>query len=119
MRAIQLILGLCVLVFVGVAGWHLGSRLSSDAIGMALGVLIGTMGGMPAAIMVLAAKRRDGADQDRPSREGAYWRNMAQAQQRLLDHQSEQIQKARILIRQHGICIEAECDHNQRKLTGG
>ena len=58
------IVGLCGLIFVGVAGWQLGGRLSSDAIGMALGVLFGIMAGIPAALMVLAARRQSEFDLD-------------------------------------------------------
>jgi len=46
------------LVFVAVAGWRIADRLSSDAIGMAVGVLFGIMAGIPAALMLLAANRR-------------------------------------------------------------
>lgn len=52
---------LILLVFVGVAAWRIGERLSADAIGMALGVLFGVLAGIPVALLVLAsARRRDG-----------------------------------------------------------
>lgn len=65
------LIGFCSLIFVGVAGWQLGGRLSSDAIGMALGVLFGIMAGIPAALMVLAARRHEVFDEEprRPRRQ--------------------------------------------------
>lgn len=49
---------LAVLIFVGVAGWRLGDRLSPDALGMAIGIVFGVMASIPAALLVLAAGRR-------------------------------------------------------------
>lgn len=49
---------LALLVFVGVATWRLGSRLSSDAVGMGVGILFGVMAGLPTALLVLASERR-------------------------------------------------------------
>jgi hypothetical protein len=49
---------LSVLLFVGVAAWRIGERLSADAIGMALGVLFGVLAGLPVALLVLASNRR-------------------------------------------------------------
>ena len=46
------------LLFVGVAAWRIGERLSADAIGMALGVLFGIVAGLPVALLVLASNRR-------------------------------------------------------------
>ena len=40
------------------------SRLSSDAIGMALGLTLGTLAGLPAAVLVIMAARRDSEDDD-------------------------------------------------------
>ena len=51
-------LGLALLVFVGTAGWRIGSTLSPDALSMAVGVLFGVMAGVPAALLVLAGSRR-------------------------------------------------------------
>lgn len=48
---------LCLLVFVGVAGWKIGDKLSADALGMAVGVLFGMLAGIPAALLVLASNR--------------------------------------------------------------
>lgn len=63
------------LVFIGAGAWYLGSRLSSDAIGMALGVMFGVLAGLPAALLVMAAHRRvrsyeepDGGDSGRMAR---------------------------------------------------
>ena len=40
------------------------SHLSSDAIGMALGLTLGTLAGLPAAVLVIMAARRDSEDDD-------------------------------------------------------
>ena len=47
-----------ILVGVGVLGWKLGERLSSDSIAMALGLLFGVLAGLPTALLVLASDRR-------------------------------------------------------------
>ncbi len=53
-------IGLMGLVFIGTVGWRVGESLSSDAVSMALGLLLGVMAGIPTALMVLAASRREG-----------------------------------------------------------
>lgn len=57
----RFIAGLIVLIFVGVSGWFVGSQLSPDAIGMAVGILFGIMASIPVMIMVLASRNQ--ADQ--------------------------------------------------------
>ncbi len=47
-----------LLVFVGVAAWRIGGRLSSDALSMAIGLLLGVIAGVPAALLMLAGNRR-------------------------------------------------------------
>ena len=63
---------LAVLVFVGVAAWQIGSKLSADAIGMGVGVLFGVMAGIPTALLLLASNRRSAAERtqhlDAPTR---------------------------------------------------
>lgn len=49
---------LTALIFVGVAGWRIGNRLSPDALGMAIGVLFGVLAGVPMALLAMAAGRR-------------------------------------------------------------
>ena len=49
---------LVVLTFAGVAGWQIVSTLSSDALGMAVGVIFGILAGVPAALLIVAAGRR-------------------------------------------------------------
>jgi hypothetical protein len=44
---------------VGACAWHVGETLSSDAISMALGIFFGVFAGLPVALLVLAAERRD------------------------------------------------------------
>ena len=50
---------LAVLVGLGMLIWLVASRLSSDAIGMALGVIFGLLAGLPAALLGAAAHRRE------------------------------------------------------------
>ena len=57
-------LALCILVFVGVATWIIGSKLSADAIGMGVGVMFGVMAGIPTALLLLASNRRRQQDDD-------------------------------------------------------
>ena len=58
-------LALCILVFVGVATWIIGSKLSADAIGMGVGVMFGVMAGIPTALLLLASNRRSAAERTR------------------------------------------------------
>jgi hypothetical protein len=60
------------MVGLGLVAWLLASRLSSDALGLAVGVVFGVLSGVPTALLVLAAGRqREGdarrrQDEDRP-----------------------------------------------------
>ncbi len=58
---------IALLVFVGAGAWYVGSRLSSDAIGMALGVMFGVVAALPAALLVLASQRRARVDEETAS----------------------------------------------------
>lgn len=49
---------LAVLVFVGVASWQMMAALSSDALGMAVGLVFGMLAGIPTALLVLATGKR-------------------------------------------------------------
>lgn len=60
------------LVFLGVATWRIGGRLSADAIGMALGVLFGVLAGLPVALLVLASHRRRERQEDDARYEGGF-----------------------------------------------
>ena len=55
MNRIFAIGALALLVF---AGWKLGGVMSSDALGLALGVIFGMMAGIPAALIAMSADRR-------------------------------------------------------------
>jgi len=46
-----------LLVFVGFAGWRAGGLLSTDAMGMAVGIVFGVLASIPAALLILAASR--------------------------------------------------------------
>lgn len=65
MKQLAMVVGLSVF---GVLAWLLGSRLSSDALGMAVGLLFGVLAGVPTLLLVLASQRhqprRDDADDD-------------------------------------------------------
>ena len=58
-RLIRVGIVLTVIWFVGLGAWWVGSKLSSDAIGLALGVIFGTMASLPGAVLVLVARRRE------------------------------------------------------------
>ena len=46
------------LMIAGVLAWLFASRLSADALGMAVGLLFGVLAGVPTALLVLASSRR-------------------------------------------------------------
>ena len=50
---------LTTLLFLGIVGWRVIDNLSSDAIGMGIGVLFGMLAGVPMALLLLAATRRE------------------------------------------------------------
>ena len=53
------LIGISFLLFVCAAGWHIGSVMSTDALGLALGIIFGMMAGIPAALIALAARPRE------------------------------------------------------------
>ena len=57
---------LAFLMFVGVATWIIGSKLSADAIGMGVGVVFGALAGIPTALLLLASQRRSNDVQPGP-----------------------------------------------------
>ena len=61
---------LAILVVLGVFAWRLGESLSSDALGMAVGMVFGILAGIPAALLVLAtsSRRRQEEDDERYER---------------------------------------------------
>jgi hypothetical protein len=46
------------ILIVGAIAWLIGSRLSADALGMALGISLCVLAGVPTALLLLAAGRR-------------------------------------------------------------
>lgn len=62
---------LVLLVILGLFAWRIGERLSPDALGMGIGVLLGVMAGVPAALLLLASSRRRGERDDAASHAGA------------------------------------------------
>ena len=64
---------LLLATFVGAAGWSIGSQLSSDALGMSVGILLGVLAGMPVALLVIAAGRGGQRRQDEYEPEPRYY----------------------------------------------
>lgn len=56
------LLALMALIFIGAVGWRVGEGMSSDAVSMAVGLLLGVMAGVPTALLVLASDRRQRND---------------------------------------------------------
>ena len=56
-----------VIVIGCVAAWRLGSRLSPDAVGMAIGILLGVLASIPTSLLILVSSRR------REEREDGQW----------------------------------------------
>lgn len=52
------IIGYILLIIVAILVWRLGERLSTDALGLAIGIIFGCLAGIPGAILVLAANRQ-------------------------------------------------------------
>lgn len=52
------LLGIAVVVVLGCLAWQVGNRLSTDAVGMAVGLVFGTLAGVPAALLVLSTSGR-------------------------------------------------------------
>lgn len=46
------------LLFVGVLAWRMADTLTTDALGMAIGVLFGTTAGIPTCVLLIKASRR-------------------------------------------------------------
>ena len=61
MKKLSMVAGLCILGFLT---WRLGMSLSSDALGMAVGVVFGVLAGIPSALLVLASSRRRDRDDE-------------------------------------------------------
>lgn len=53
------LVGISFLLFVCAAGWKIGEHMSTDALGLALGVIFGMMAGIPAALIALSARPKE------------------------------------------------------------
>lgn len=66
---------LCLLVVLGVVTWVVGTRISEDALAMAVGVCFGVMASIPTSLLIVAAARRererDSGCEDRRPRDAA------------------------------------------------
>lgn len=61
------------LIVMGAGAWFVANRLSSDALGMIVGLMFGILAGVPPAILVLIANRRRQADEEEgPRGRGGY-----------------------------------------------
>ena len=61
MKRLAMVVLLVILVWMT---WRLGTSLSSDALGMAVGVVFGVLAGVPTALLVLASSRRQAQRDD-------------------------------------------------------
>ena len=59
------------LMIGGILAWLFASRLSADALGMAVGLLFGVLAGIPTALLVLASGRRRRAEDDEEDEESS------------------------------------------------
>ena len=57
---------LIVVIFVTLVGWRISESISSDALGLAIGVVFGVLAGLPTALLVLASNRRRESDKVDP-----------------------------------------------------
>jgi len=55
-----------LLVVGGVLAWRIADSLSSDAISMGMGILLGMLAGLPASLLLLYATRRRDGDEIQP-----------------------------------------------------
>jgi hypothetical protein len=53
------------LIVLGLLSWRLSEQLSSDAIGMAVGLTFGALAGLPAVLLILLSERRRSEDSGR------------------------------------------------------
>ena len=60
MKRLVVLVGLALLALLI---WRIGSRLSPDAVGLAIGVVFGVLAGLPTAVLVLASNRRRRGDE--------------------------------------------------------
>lgn len=58
MNSGKVFVGLCALAALAGVGWWVGGRLTPNALALALGVILGLMAGIPAALIALSADRR-------------------------------------------------------------
>ena len=61
MKQFSLGVGLVLLAFLA---WRMVTSLSSDALGMGIGIVFGMFAGIPSALLVLASSRRQARDED-------------------------------------------------------
>jgi len=67
------ILLLSLLTFIAVIAWRMGERMSSDAISMGLGVLLGVLAGVPTALLLLISNRGRRTDGEAAARGGGQY----------------------------------------------
>ena len=116
-------LAILLLAVVGVLGvWAIGSRLSTDAIGMGVGMIFGVLSGIPAALLILAApgarRQADDYSEVYEYRQGYHdgYRTAEQDARRLLESQATQAQlhsyivEGRYSVARPFALIDGECE---------
>ncbi len=53
-----------VVAFIAMVAWRFSELISSDALGLAIGVVFGVLAGLPTALLVLASNRRRESDKE-------------------------------------------------------
>lgn len=59
---------LVVVMFIAFVGWRISESISSDALGLAIGVVFGVLAGLPTALLVLASNRRRESEKENNER---------------------------------------------------
>jgi hypothetical protein len=52
-------IAISALLLIAVGGWQLGASMSTDALGMALGIILGMMAGIPSALIAIVATKNN------------------------------------------------------------
>lgn len=90
------------LLALGAVAWQIGARLSTDAIGMGVGLIFGVLSGIPTALLVLAAGgRRQGDRYEQGYEDGRRAAQLDELQreaQRLLERQSRELQRHAVIV---------------------
>lgn len=104
----------------GLFAWAIGSRLSTDAVGMGVGLVFGVLAGIPAALLVLATGRQSqGGGYDAGYTAGTRDAQRAEfewAAARLVERQSAELQQGQ---RPAVIVVNPPADDDDDDIDGG